>query len=110
MADLPESDYTSIKKRIRAAADNKTAEGLADLAQSPCSYASEPSGVANKTAPTSDQAKTTIPKFKDELPIKLASYIELVDATGRLIRENKRGAIDRAAPPILERLGLQRDQ
>ena len=36
MADLPEeSDYTSIKKRIRAAADSKTAEGLADLAQSP---------------------------------------------------------------------------
>ena len=51
-----------------------------------------------------------IPKFKDELPITLASYIELVDATGRLIKENKCGAIDRAAPPILERLGIRSDQ
>ena len=111
MAEFPEeSDYTSIKKRIRAAADNKTPEGLADLAKSSCSVANEPSEVVDKTASTSDQVKATASKFKDELPITLASYIELVDATGRLIKENKRGAIDRAGPPILERLGIQRDQ
>ena len=68
------------------------------------------SKVVDKTASTSDQTKMAIPKFKDELPITLASYIELVDATGRLIKENKRGAIDRAAPPILERLGRRSDQ
>ena len=33
-----------------------------------------------------------------------------MDATGRLIKENKRGAIDRATPPILERLGIRKDQ
>ena len=33
-----------------------------------------------------------------------------MNATGRLIKENKRGAIDRATPPILERLGIRKDQ
>ena len=111
MADpSEESDYTSIKRRIRAAADNKTPEGLADLAQSSCSVANEPLSVVDKTAPICDQVKATASKFKYELPITLASYLELVDATGRLIKANKRGAIDRAAPPILERLGIQNDQ
>ena len=51
-----------------------------------------------------------IPEFKDALPITLASCVKLVNATGRLIKENKRGTIDRAAPPILERLGIRSDQ
>ena len=80
--------------------DERTTEGSADLAQSPCSFANEPSEVADKTAATSDQSKIAIPKFKDELPITLASYIKLVDATGRLIKENKHGALNHAAPPI----------
>ena len=36
----------------------------------------------------------------------LNDYLELVDWTGRQIREDKRGYIDSDTPPILQRLGL----
>lgn len=35
------------------------------------------------------------------LPFRLTDYLELVDWTGRLIRENKRGSIHSNLPPIL---------
>ncbi len=40
----------------------------------------------------------------------LKDYCELVDTTGRCIRENKTGYIDRSQSPILERLGLDTQQ
>ena len=59
--------------------------------------------------------QNTIEKFvgsKPEaqgLPFSLKDYLELTDWTGRLIRENKRGAIDSALPPILKRLALDEE-
>jgi hypothetical protein len=41
------------------------------------------------------------------LPLSLGEYLELADWTGRLVRPDKRGAIDTTAPPVLERLGLR---
>jgi REP element-mobilizing transposase RayT len=43
------------------------------------------------------------------LPFVLNDYLELVDWTGRIIREDKRGAINNGFPPILERLSLDSD-
>ena len=40
------------------------------------------------------------------LVFSLIDYIELIDWTGRIIRDNKRGAIDATAPPILQRLNI----
>jgi REP element-mobilizing transposase RayT len=40
------------------------------------------------------------------IPLKLEDYIELVDWTGRIIRQNKQGYIDHNLPPILERLEI----
>ena len=37
------------------------------------------------------------------LIVRLIDYIELVDWTGRIIRDDKRGAINETAPPILQR-------
>lgn len=44
------------------------------------------------------------------LPFKLTDYLELVDLTGRIIRDDKRGAIDISLAPILQRIGLTSEQ
>ena len=41
------------------------------------------------------------------LPIRLTDYLELVDWTGRIFREDKHGAIEATLPPILERLQIE---
>jgi hypothetical protein len=41
------------------------------------------------------------------IPFKLTDYIELVDLSGRVIREDKKGFIDPALSPILQRLNIE---
>jgi REP element-mobilizing transposase RayT len=55
--------------------------------------------------PFRDQAKASEPR----LPMLLQDYLELLDWSGRRIRPDKRGAIDRGAPRILERLSINAD-
>ena len=43
----------------------------------------------------------------DGLPFRLEDYLELLDWTGRIIREDKRGAIPGSIPPILQRLSIE---
>ena len=60
------------------------------------------------------QAKLTLPSTieafvgphseKIGLPFQLEEYLELVDWTGRILRDDKRGAIPNNLPNILERL------
>lgn len=40
------------------------------------------------------------------LPMKLKEYLQLLDFVGRRVRKDKRGAIPKSLPPILNRLGL----
>jgi len=40
------------------------------------------------------------------LPFHLADYLELINWTGRAVREDKRGAIAEDLPPILQRIGI----
>jgi len=40
------------------------------------------------------------------LPFRLTDYLELVDWTGRILREDKRGSIPDNIPPILEQLNI----
>jgi len=47
---------------------------------------------------------------KDVIPYAYRDYLDLVDWTGRIIRADKRGAIDSSIPPILERLGISPGQ
>ena len=83
MADTPEqSDYTSIKQRIKAAGKGSIPKTLARF------QGNEKKGQ------------------KDGIPCSLENYIELVDATGRIIRQDKRGAIDASLSPILQRLNI----
>lgn len=46
----------------------------------------------------------------DGLPFQLQDYIELVDWTGRIIKNGKRGTIDGSLPPILARLNIAPDK
>ncbi len=41
------------------------------------------------------------------LPFCLTDYIELVDMSGRILREDKRGFIDPQLSPTLERLNIE---
>jgi len=40
------------------------------------------------------------------LPFRLTDYLELVDWSGRILREDKKGAIPAQVPAILQRLQI----
>lgn len=84
IADTPEaSEYTSVKARIEALRNEQhTAPYLFPF-------------VGNPREP-----------MPEGLPFRLMDYLELLDWTGRQIREGKRGHINTALPPILSRLGF----
>jgi len=86
MAETPEaSDHTSIQQRIAAAvSDSPTLQPTSLL-------------------PFVGNPREEIPKG---LPFCFADYLELVDWTGRILREDKRGAIPAIVPPVLERLQI----
>ena len=97
MAPTPEtSDHTSIKLRLEYW-KNKAMQKLDDQ---------------NETL----QPKSLMPfvgNLRQPMPkgliFTLVDYIELVDWTGRIIRDDKRGAIDTSTPPILQRLDISTD-
>ena len=90
MAVTPEqSDHTSVKKRSRRA----------KLATQP----NHPNQQVPQLLPFVGNPGNDMPKG---LPFRLTDYLELVEWTGRMIRQDKRGAIDTALPPILERLNI----
>ena len=89
MAQTPESsDFTSAQRRIRClkqAIGDQTTQQPQDLLPF----------VGNPRKP-----------MPDGLPFKLADYLELLDWSGRMVREGKRGAISANSPAILQRLGV----
>ena len=83
MANTPEaSAHTSVKRRIKAAGNRRQPESLLPFAGNP----REPMPVG--------------------LPFRLQDYLELVDWSGRILQEGKRGAIDCTLPSILNRLQI----
>lgn len=87
MAETPEtSDYTSIQQRLGKSIH--------------CAF----HGQLLQFAGNSHQENA-----QQHIPYHFIDYIELVDWTGRQIRQDKRGAIDSSHPPILARLGISVD-
>ena len=94
MASSPEtSEFTSIKQRINEEQDTKID--------------------SQSTAKSNESPKILLKKFltnnndlTDQIPYSYHEYLHLVDWTGRVLREDKRGAIDNNLPPILIRLGI----
>lgn len=87
IAETPEqSEHTSVKARIEALRkEQATAPFLFPFVGNP-----------RKEMPAG-------------LPFRLMDYLELVEWTGRQLRDDKSGHIDKALPPLLERLGLEPD-
>ena len=94
MASTPEtSDHTSIKLRIDYW-KNKAAQSHSDQQEN-----LQPRSLL----PFAGNPRESMPKG---LIFNLIDYIELVDWTGRMIKDGKRGAISGTAPPILQRLDI----
>jgi REP element-mobilizing transposase RayT len=104
IADTPEqSEYTSIRERLQAefeiqqAIDDQTECGdLLDF-QSPLK-------------PLLPFENRLIEEAQNGILFSFESYLALVDWTGRIIRSDKRGHIENALPPILDRLQISADQ
>ncbi|MGR6872395.1 transposase [Pseudomonas sp. HK3] len=91
MAKTPEtSDHTSVKAR---ALKTKTAHSV-----------NHPNQQVKDLMPFAGNPRQDMPHG---LPFKLTDYLELVELTGRVIREDKRGYIEKNQPLILQRLGIE---
>jgi REP element-mobilizing transposase RayT len=98
IAATPESsEFTSIEARLRAIAVAMRA-GLGS-ATTPA-YTPEVPLLAFADRSADEQPA---------IPCRTLDYVELVDWTGRVIRDDKRGGIDRKLPSILQRLNIDRD-
>ena len=86
LADTPEqSDHTSIQLRIRAALKGEQPSNLLPFIGNECD--NQPNGIA----------------------FSLTDYLQLVDDTGRIIRNDKRGYISESSAKILNRLNIPHD-
>jgi hypothetical protein len=86
MADTPElSDHTSIQLRIRAALKGEQPSNLLPFISNERKH--QPKGIA----------------------FSLQDYLELVDDTGRIIRNDKRGAISPNSAKLLTRLNIPQE-
>ena len=114
IAESPEaSEYTSIRERILQAAD------AIDQSQNLITVTTDTPDTTKKSPPIetsgllADAPSELLPFIGNErhdqpdgIAFHFNDYLELVDWTGRAIRDDKTGAIPAHFPPILQRLGL----
>jgi len=110
MAPTPEeSDFTSIQERLfdhakRVARPSRQQKNLVPTFKN---------NVINQRDSDLKQARlkplngSCFAPLSEGIPFTRQDYFELVDWTGRTLREDKRGAINSQSPPILQRLGIQ---
>ena len=105
MAATPEtSDYTSIKERIRP--QLIVDHGLRTVDDS--SLALNTCRLSLKPLLHFDDSLHKV--VSAGIPFYLKDYLKLVDWTGRVIREDKRGSMAQVFPPILQRLRIEEQQ
>lgn len=99
---LEDADFTSIQERLHHyqsshcdGCDTSSAAGLMEFTPA------ERQSQGNVSSIQSSSAST--------IPYLLLDYFDLVDWTGRCIREDKRGFIPEHVPPMLQQLGLPSD-
>ena len=107
VAEIPErSDYTSIQQRIREHPD--TAKGI-KRHNKPAKSSARPTEPSRRPILMSlvDASNADQPHRESACDYRLMDYLELVDWTGRALREDKRGAIAESTPAILARLEIE---
>jgi len=101
IADTPEgSEYTSIKERIKPQFNLSEAIENTQKTQQPIPSFSHP------IKPLLHFDHSITDKEQTGIPFSFQDYLQLVDWTGRAIRNDKRGAINNTLPTILQRLGI----
>src|SRR5512135_2452315 len=133
LAENPEeSDFTSIRERIRAWQRETMATASASMEAGPDMQ----SGSSGRTETAFEDTSNSVPESVsavgnplDEvivstcwlcpiesgsgrrgiLPMSTAEYFDLVDRSGRLLRWDKRGTVDASLAPILVRIGANPD-
>jgi hypothetical protein len=115
LATVPEdSAFTSIAERLQKAgeAEDESAVSAADAA----APAAEPLPTHPLESHLSALPRAPLMPFDATgrmaaaIPFAFDDYLELVDSTGRVIREDKRGYIPGETPRVLERLNIDPEQ
>jgi REP element-mobilizing transposase RayT len=92
-ATLESSDHTSVSRRINDATTTVNTDAIERQSSGLLPFVGHP----KQNSPVGIQ-------------MPLSDYLALVDATGRIARGDKRGAIDTSVSPILSRIGLDDKQ
>ena len=104
MADTPErSDHTSIQHRLNQLQNKPTIDLAKAIAEQYDQGFFLTQALNVKALLGFNPDKET---YHHQLPFSQTAYIELVEWTGRIIRNDKRGHISQSLPPILERLDI----
>lgn len=106
LADTPEnSDYTSIQQRIHNRVQNKEQEKIVESETVCIKTKKEVSTIISVPLMLLTESNNN----PHAIGFTTKDYLELVDWAGRIVRDNKRGAVSETEPPILDRLGLDSD-
>ena len=110
-SDVVDSDFTSIQQRIYdyAQIHSDTVEELGKLeGRIEHQQVIKEKLELNKLpeAPLMAFDGSSQSNIHRALPFTIQDYFDLVDATGRLVRADKRGFVDAQSPPLVSRLGI----
>ena len=101
MANTPESaDFTSIQERLGITPGPSSADPGSRRAAPRRNTPPEPCSLL----PFAGRLGADTPQVA--IPFAFADYVELLEWTGRLVRDDKTGAIPADVPPLLERLAI----
>lgn len=119
MADTPEaSEHTSVAERIAALRPQQQAiPGPTARKGSPKSQVTLTNVAAPIIALKCERHLAQLPRqplmpfdatarLKAAIPFAFDDYLDLIETTGRCIRQDKRGAISECTPKLLDRLGI----
>ena len=109
--DLMESDFTSIQQRLfdyvkYKNTKSKNEQQLNTRIQKQREIKAEMGLDTLREAPLMPFDGSSLTDTHHALPFTREDYFELVDTTGRILRDDKRGAIASELPAIVSRLGI----